>query len=101
MHVCYRSLGGFGVCVKDVGGSTVCVEGFVQRHVQVCDDAVGAEDFAEMCGSDILGQFLNDDLGRVMLATLAQAERHCLTFELRGIGGVGLRSRPLEVLRAR
>lgn len=69
MHVCYRSLGGFGGCVKDVGGSTVCIEGFVQRHVQVGDYAIGAEDFAEMCGSDVLGQFLNDDLERVVLAT--------------------------------
>jgi len=99
--VCYRSLGGFGICVEDVSGSTVCVEGFVQRHVQVCDYAVGAEDFAEMCGSDILGQLLNDNLRRIVLATFAQAGRHCLTFELRGIGGVGLRSRPLEALRAR
>lgn len=69
VHVCYRSLGGFGGCVKDVGGSTVCIEGFVQRHVQVGDYAIGAEDFAEMCGSDVLGQFLNDDLERVVLAT--------------------------------
>lgn len=66
VHVCYRSLGGFGGCVKDVSGSAVCVEGFVKRHVQVGDHAVGAEDLAEMGGSDVLGQFLNDDLRRVV-----------------------------------
>lgn len=72
--MCYRSLGGFGGCVEDIGGSAICVEGFVQRHVQVCDYAIGAEDFAEMCGSDILGQLLNDDLGGVVLATFARQE---------------------------
>jgi hypothetical protein len=28
-------------------------------------------------------------------------EKHCLTLELRGIGGLGLRSRPRDVVRAR
>lgn len=62
MHVCYRSFCGFGGRVQDVSGSAICVEGFVQRHIEVGDCAVCAENLIQVCGSDVLGEFLNDNL---------------------------------------
>lgn len=106
MHVCYSSLGGFRGRVQYIRRPTVCVEGFVQRHVEVGDCAVSAEDFVQVRGSDVFCQFFDDDLvGREGLVSYrARVCRHWRgkhTFELRGIGGVGLRSRPRDVLRAR
>lgn len=64
VHVCYCALGRLGGGVEDVCGAAVCVEGFVQRHIEVGDWAVGGEYFGQVSRSDVFGQLFDYDLLR-------------------------------------
>ena len=57
---CFRVL---GLGIQDVCDALVHHELRVQRHFEVDDGAVGAEDLAQVGGRDVFGEFFYDDFG--------------------------------------
>lgn len=64
MHVRNGALRVALALVQDVSNSLVHQELRVQRHFQVDDGAVGAENLAQVRGVDVFGEFLDDDFRR-------------------------------------
>jgi len=68
VHVRDSTLGVRGRGIQHVGDSTVRQELPVDRHFEVLDVAVAAEDLAQVCFVDVLGEFFDHDLGAAWLA---------------------------------
>lgn len=68
VHVRYRALCVRWGCIEHVRDSAVRQELPVDRHLQVLDVAVAAEDLAEMCFVDVLCELFYDDFGAAWLA---------------------------------
>ena len=48
---------------ENISDTAVSHELFIHRHFEVRDGAVGGEDFAEVGGVDVFGEFFDDDFG--------------------------------------
>lgn len=70
VHVCDRALGVRGRGIQDVSYSAVRQELPVDRHFQVLDVAVAAEDLAQVCFVDIFRELFNDDFGAAWLGAV-------------------------------
>lgn len=63
VHVRNSCLGVARRGVENVRDAAIGEEGFVHRHFEVGDGAVGGEDFAKVVGIDVLGELFDDDFG--------------------------------------
>jgi hypothetical protein len=72
VHVRDRTLGIRWRGIQHVGDSAVRQELPVDRHLEVLDVAVAAEDLAEVCFVDVFGEFFYDDFGAAWLAVGAR-----------------------------
>lgn len=68
MHVRDSTLGICGRGIQHVGDSAVRQELAVDRHFEVLDVAVAAEDFAQVGFVDVFGEFFDHDFGAAWLA---------------------------------
>jgi hypothetical protein len=70
VHVCYRALGVRGRGIEHIRYPAVRQELPVDRHFQVLDVAVAAEDLAQVCFVDVFCELFNDDFGAAWLGAV-------------------------------
>jgi hypothetical protein len=72
VHVRDRALGVRWRRIQHVGDSAIRQKLPVDRHLEVLDVAVAAEDLAEVGFVDVFGEFFYDDFGTAWLAVGAR-----------------------------
>jgi hypothetical protein len=70
VHVCDRALGVRGRGIQNVRYAAVRQELPVDRHFEVLDVAVAAEDLAQVCFVDVFRELFNDDFGAAWLGAV-------------------------------
>jgi hypothetical protein len=70
VHVCDCALGVRGRRIQHIRYPAVRQELPVDRHFQVLDRAVAAEDFAQVCFVDVFRELFNDDFGAAWLGAV-------------------------------
>jgi hypothetical protein len=70
VHVCDRALGVRGRGIQHIRYPAVRQELPVDRHFQVFNIAVAAEDLAQVCFVDVFRELFNDDFGAAWLSAV-------------------------------